>query len=213
MTQEYVTLRSNINMLGRFLGETINDAQGADILELIENIRKLSRDSRAGDDNARQQLLTTLANISTDNIIPVARAFSQFLNLTNIAEQYQTISREHSQKAPSDRSLQALFQRLKAENASKEKVYKTIEKLLIELVLTAHPTETTRRSLIHKHVEINKCLSKLEHDDLTEKERNVIERLLLRLIAEAWHTNEIRTVRPTPFDEAKWGFAMLENSL
>ena len=213
MTQEYVTLRSNINMLGRFLGETINDAQGADILELIESIRKLSRDSRAGDDNARQQLLTTLANISTDNIIPVARAFSQFLNLTNIAEQYQTISREHSQKAPSDRSLQALFQRLKAENASTEKAYKTIEKLLIELVLTAHPTETTRRSLIHKHVEINKCLSKLEHDDLTEKERNVIERLLLRLIAEAWHTNEIRTVRPTPFDEAKWGFAMLENSL
>lgn len=213
MTQEYATLRNNINMLGRFLGETINDAQGADILELIENIRKLSRDSRAGDDKARQELLTTLANISTDNIIPVARAFSQFLNLTNIAEQYQTISREHSQQAPSDRSLNALFTRLKEENASKEEVYKTIEKLLIELVLTAHPTETTRRSLIHKHVEINKCLSKLEHDDLTPKERNIIERLLLRLIAEAWHTNEIRTVRPTPFDEAKWGFAMLENSL
>ncbi|MCQ9122880.1 phosphoenolpyruvate carboxylase [Rodentibacter caecimuris] len=213
MTQEYVTLRNNINMLGRFLGETINDAQGADILELIENIRKLSRDSRAGDDNARQALLETLANISTDNIIPVARAFSQFLNLTNIAEQYQTISREHSQKAPSERSLHTLFTRLKAENASKEEVYNTIEKLLIELVLTAHPTETTRRSLIHKHVEINKCLSKLEHGDLTSKERGIIERLLLRLIAEAWHTNEIRTVRPTPFDEAKWGFAMLENSL
>ena len=75
------------------------------------------------------------------------------------------------------------------------------------------PTETTRRSLIHKHVEINKCLSKLEHDDLTPKERGIIERLLLRLIAEAWHTNEIRTVRPTPFDEAKWGYAMIENSL
>ena len=55
-----------------------------------------------------------------------------------------------------------------------------------------------------------KCLSKLEHDDLTPKERGIIERLLLRLIAEAWHTNEIRTVRPTPFDEAKWGFAMIE---
>ncbi len=56
MTQEYSTLRNNINMLGRFLGETINDAQGEDILELIENIRKLSRNSRAGDDNARQEL-------------------------------------------------------------------------------------------------------------------------------------------------------------
>ena len=172
MTQEYATLRNNINMLGRFLGETINDAQGADILELIENIRKLSRDSRAGDDNARQALLETLANISTDNIIPVARAFSQFLNLTNIAEQYQAISREHSQKAPSERSLHALFTRLKAENASKEEVYKTIEKLLIELVLTAHPTETTRRSLIHKHVEINKgffaysCLTQIDDNTI-----------------------------------------------
>lgn len=213
MIQEYATLRSNINMLGHFLGETINDAQGADILELIENIRQLSRDSRAGDDTARQALLDTLSTISNDNIIPVARAFSQFLNLTNIAEQYQTISRKHSDSQSSDRSLRALFQRLKAQNASKDEVYQTIEKLLIELVLTAHPTETTRRSLIHKHVEINNCLSKLEHDDLTERERNVIECYLLRLIAEAWHTNEIRTVRPTPFDEAKWGYAMIENSL
>ena len=56
-------------------------------------------------------------------------------------------------------------------------------------------------------------LKQLEHDDLTPKERGIIERLLLRLIAEAWHTNEIRTVRPTPFDEAKWGYAMIENSL
>lgn len=213
MTQEYATLRNNIIMLGRFLGETINDAQGTDILELIENIRKLSRNSRAGDDKARQALLDTLGSISNENIIPVARAFSQFLNLTNIAEQYQTISREHSLAQSSSQSLSELFKRLKEQNVSVEDVHKTVEKLLIELVLTAHPTETTRRSLIHKHIEINKCLSKLEHNDLTEKERNIIERLLLRLIAEAWHTNEIRTVRPTPFDEAKWGFAMLENSL
>lgn len=213
MTDEYRTLRHNINMLGRFLGETINDAQGEDILTLIENIRQLSKQSRAGDSQARKTLLDTLSTISNENIIPVARAFSHFLNLTNIAEQYQTVSRQHKDLQSSNRSLSALFQRLKAQNTSKEEVYKTVENLLIELVLTAHPTETTRRSLVHKHVEINKCLSKLEHDDLTPKERGIIERLLLRLIAEAWHTNEIRTVRPTPFDEAKWGYAMIENSL
>ena len=82
-------------------------------------------------------------------------------------------------------------------------IIKTVEKLLIELVLTAHPIEVTRRSLVHKNVEINKCLSQLEHSDLTEKERKAIERRLLQLIAEAWHTNEIRTKRPTPFEEAK----------
>ncbi len=213
MIQEYSMMRNNINMLGRFLGETISDALGDDILELIENIRVLSRNSRSGDDEARSQLLKTLETISNDNIIPVARAFSQFLNLTNVAEQYQTISRHHNDDVSSKRSIESLFKRLKAQNVPQDQVIKTIDKLLVELVLTAHPTEVTRRSLVHKQVEINKCLSKLEHSDLTEAERRNIERRLLQLIAQAWHTNEIRTQRPTPFEEAKWGFAVIENSL
>ncbi|URL07436.1 phosphoenolpyruvate carboxylase [Avibacterium sp. 21-595] len=213
MIQQYTTLRNNINMLGHFLGETISDAQGSDILDLIENIRVLSRNSRAGDEKARQQLLDTLATISDENIIPVARAFSHFLNLTNIAEQYQTISRQHIDQESSDRTLEALFQRLKAQNVPVEKVLDAVQKLIIELVLTAHPTEVTRRSLGHKHVEINRCLSRLEHDDLTEAETTKLKRRLMQLIALAWHTNEIRTQRPTPVDEAKAGMAVIENSL
>ncbi|MCW9734166.1 phosphoenolpyruvate carboxylase [Avibacterium sp. 20-15] len=213
MIQQYTTLRNNINMLGHFLGETISDAQGSDILDLIENIRVLSRNSRAGDEKARQQLLDTLATISDENIIPVARAFSHFLNLTNIAEQYQTISRQHIDQESSDRTLEALFQRLKVQNVPVEKVLDAVQKLIIELVLTAHPTEVTRRSLGHKHVEINRCLSRLEHDDLTEAETTKLKRRLMQLIALAWHTNEIRTQRPTPVDEAKAGMAVIENSL
>ena len=63
MTNEYRTLRHNINMLGRFLRETINDAQGEDILTLIENVRQLSKQSRAGDSLARKTLLDTLSTI------------------------------------------------------------------------------------------------------------------------------------------------------
>ncbi|MGX2970661.1 phosphoenolpyruvate carboxylase [Ursidibacter sp. B-7004-1] len=213
MSQLYESMRNNIHMLGDFLGETIRDAQGNEILELIENIRQLSRASRGGDEKAREQLLDILANISTENVIPVARAFSQFLNLTNIAEQYQTISRHSQDASLGDRSLGALFERLKAQNVPAEKVIETVEKLLIDLVLTAHPTEVTRRSLVNKHVEINRCLSRLEHDDLTEKETTKLKRRLMQLIALAWHTNEIRTQRPTPVDEAKWGMAVIENSL
>lgn len=213
MTSEYSTMRNNINMLGHFLGETISDAQGSDILELIENIRLLSRDSRNGNEQSRQQLLDTLTTIPTENIIPVARAFSHFLNLVNIAEQYQTISRHHQDKSASERSINALFERLKAQNVPTDQVIKSVEKLLVELVLTAHPTETTRRSLVHKHVEINRSLSLLEHNDLTETEERKIKRRLLQNIALAWHTNEIRTQRPTPIDEAKWGVAFIENSL
>lgn len=214
MIEQYSAMRNNINMLGHLLGETISDAQGNDILQLIEKIRILSKSSRAGDEQARQQLLNTLQNISTENIIPVARAFSQFLNLTNIAEQYQTISRHHTDEVMSERSIAALLTRLKAQSTvTKEQIIAAVQQLLVELVLTAHPTEVTRRSLVHKYVEINNCLERLENADLTKKERHQIQRRLLQLIAQAWHTNEIRTQRPTPFEEAKWGFAVIENSL
>ncbi len=213
MSQIYESMRSNIHMLGDFLGETIRDAQGNEILDLIENIRILSRASRSGDEKSREQLLDILANISNEDVIPVARAFSQFLNLTNIAEQYHTISRHNKDAALGERSMGALFARLKAQNVPAEKVIATVEKLLIDLVLTAHPTEVTRRSLVHKHVEINRCLSRLEHDDLTDAETTKLKRRLMQLIALAWHTNEIRTQRPTPVDEAKWGMAVIENSL
>ncbi|MDG6823372.1 phosphoenolpyruvate carboxylase [Glaesserella parasuis] len=213
MSQIYESMRSNIHMLGDFLGETIRDAQGNEILDLIENIRILSRASRSGDEKSREQLLDILANISNEDVIPVARAFSQFLNLTNIAEQYHTISRHNKDAALGERSMGALFTRLKEQNVPAEKVIATVEKLLIDLVLTAHPTEVTRRSLVHKHVEINRCLSRLEHDDLTDAETTKLKRRLMQLIALAWHTNEIRTQRPTPVDEAKWGMAVIENSL
>lgn len=196
-----------------FLGETISDAQGKEILELIENIRILSKKSRAGDDESRQQLLTILATISDEKIIPVAKAFSHFLNLTNIAEQYQTISRNHIDQESSNRSLESLFKRLKEQGVPQDKVLESIHKLLIELVLTAHPTEVTRRSLGQKYIEINRCLSLLEHDDLTEAETTKLKRRLMQLIALVWHTNEIRTQRPTPVDEAKAGMAVIENSL
>nr|MDH2997908.1 phosphoenolpyruvate carboxylase [Pasteurellaceae bacterium LFhippo2] len=212
MSQIYESMRNNIHMLGDFLGETIRDAQGNEILELIENIRVLSRSSRSGDEKAREQLLDILANISNEDVIPVARAFSQFLNLTNIAEQYQGISR-HNNDSTSEQSMGALFARLKAQNVPAPKVIETVERLLIDLVLTAHPTEVTRRSLVNKHVEINRCLNRLEHDDLTEAETTKLKRRLMQLIALAWHTNEIRTQRPTPVDEAKWGMAVIENSL
>ena len=213
MSQPHSGVRQNIHMLGEFLGETIREAQGSEILDLIESIRQLSKKSRSGDEQAREQLLDKLAHISTENVLPVARAFSQFLNLTNIAEQYQTISRHDYDETLGNRALGALFARLKAQNTPVELVIQTVEKLLVELVLTAHPTEVTRRSLVHKHVEINKCLEQLEHDDLTEGEKFRLQRRLMQLIALAWHTNEIRAARPTPIDEAKWGMAIIENSL
>ncbi|MFB4358725.1 phosphoenolpyruvate carboxylase [Pantoea sp. BS_4] len=212
MNEQYSAMRSNVSMLGKLLGDTIKDALGENILGQVETIRKLSKSSRAGNDTHRKELLNTLQNLSNDELLPVARAFSQFLNLTNVAEQYQTISRS-GDGANHPELLKKTFETLKQNNLSESAIHNAIESLSLELVLTAHPTEITRRTLIHKLGEVNSCLEQLDHSDISEYERNQIMRRLRQLVAQAWHTDEIRKYRPTPVDEAKWGFAVVENSL
>ncbi|MGP0155050.1 phosphoenolpyruvate carboxylase [Pantoea ananatis] len=212
MNEQYSAMRSNVSMLGKLLGDTIKDALGENILDQVETIRKLSKSSRAGNDTHRKALLNTLQNLSNDELLPVARAFSQFLNLTNVAEQYQTISRS-GDGANHPELLKKTFETLKQNNLSESAIHAAIESLSLELVLTAHPTEITRRTLIHKLGEVNSCLEQLDHSDISDYERNQIMRRLRQLVAQAWHTDEIRKYRPTPVDEAKWGFAVVENSL
>ncbi|WLS78776.1 phosphoenolpyruvate carboxylase [Erwinia pyri] len=213
MNEQYSAMRSNVSMLGKLLGDTIKDALGENILERVETIRKLSKSSRAGNDAHRKELLSTLQNLSNDELLPVARAFSQFLNLTNVAEQYHTISPK-GEGAHHPEMLSKVFDRLKQQpNLTEAQIREAIESLSLELVLTAHPTEITRRTLIHKLVEVNSCLKQLDHNDLSDYDRSLIMRRLRQLVAQAWHTDEIRKYRPSPIDEAKWGFAVVENSL
>ena len=212
MHEKYAALRGNVGLLGQLLGKTIKDHLGEEFLAKIETIRQLAKSSRQGNEEARQNLLDTLHGLSDDELLPVARAFSQFLNLANVAEQFHTVSRHNEDHSGPD-AIDKLFAKLKASNHSEQEIIAAIRELDIELVLTAHPTEVTRRTLIHKHVQLNECLEQLELCDLSERERKIILQRIEQLINQAWHTNEIREQRPTPVDEAKWGFAMIENNL
>ena len=213
MNEKYSALRSNVSMLGHMLGTTIKDAHGEELLGKVETIRKLSKSARAGNQDDRAKLIDELQNLPDDQLLPVARAFSQFLNLTNIAEQYHTVSRHSEEHIFSPDSIDALFAKLDQQDISKFDSIQAVRDLNIDLVLTAHPTEIARRTMIHKLVQINKCLSKLELSELSNSERQRVERRLEQLIAQAWHSDVIRKQRPTPLDEAKWGFAVVENSL
>ncbi|GKX55683.1 phosphoenolpyruvate carboxylase [Leminorella grimontii] len=212
MNEQYSAMRSNVSMLGTLLGDTIKDALGEEILSRVESIRKLSKSSRAGNEANRQALLSTLQNLSNEQLLPVAKAFNQFLNFANTAEQYHTIS-SHGEAANNPEAFAELFRRLREKHIDDAGIKKAIEQISIELVLTAHPTEIARRTMIHKLVEVNNCLSQLDHNDLADYERDKIMRRLRQLVAQSWHTDEIRKLRPTPIDEAKWGFAVVENSL
>lgn len=213
MNDKYDALKSNVSMLGHLLGNTIKGAHGEELLAKVEEIRQLSKSASSGNSDDHAKLIDVLQNLPNDQLLPVARAFSQFLNLTNIAEQYHSVSRHCEEAVCNPDSLDDLFMRLQNADVTDSDKQKAVDDLKIELVLTAHPTEIARRTTIHKLVQINKCLSKLELGDLSSSERDKAELRLEQLIAQAWHSDVIRKQRPTPLDEAKWGYAVIENSL
>jgi len=213
MTEQYANLRGNVSLLGQLLGKSISDHLGEPFLEKIENIRQLSKSSRSGNSKDGERLIEVLSNLSDHELLPVARAFTHFLNLANIAEQFHGISRHCDSGACAPDPMVQLIAKLKSSDISEEEMQKAVAELKMDMVLTAHPTEITRRTLIHKHTAINECLSLLELTDISDKERDQLLARLEQLITQAWHTNDIRKNRPTPVDEAKWGFAVIENSL
>ncbi|MBC2680093.1 phosphoenolpyruvate carboxylase [Pseudomonas baltica] len=211
-------LREDVHLLGELLGNTIREQYGDAFLEKIERIRRGAKADRRADpagDAVSAELRSSLDDLGEQELLPVARAFNQFLNLANICEQYQLIRRrDEGQPEPFENlALGELLGRLKSAGHSPEALAQQLLALDIELVLTAHPTEVARRTLIQKYDAIAAQLALHDHRDLTTAERNAVRERLQRLIAEAWHTEEIRRTRPTPVDEAKWGFAVIENSL
>ncbi|WP_278383529.1 phosphoenolpyruvate carboxylase [Alteromonas mediterranea] len=200
-------LKDTVRYLGKTLGETIKNQLGQEWLDRIEKIRKGGRASYQGDATCSEELKETFKTMSDSDLLTVGRAFAQFLNLGNIAEQ------EYNAAMNVDASIDALFKHLDKAELTADKVQDAVAKLNIDLVLTAHPTEVTRRTLIHKHKELADCLQAVHQESLSDVERKKVETRIADLIAQAWHTEEIRSVRPTPVDEARWGFSVIENSL
>lgn len=210
-------LREDVRLLGNLLGETLKLHAGQDLFNQVEQIRALSKGARDGQLEAEKQLEQLFLSLEDDEILPLTRAFTHFLNFANIAEQYHVVRRrrqsEFDETAESPNPLVPLFEKFKQQEISAESLYQQICELKIELVLTAHPTEVSRRTLIQKYDGINDCLSKCDQQKLTPRERQAILAELKQLITSAWQTDEIRQHRPTPVDEAKWGFTTIEQTL
>jgi phosphoenolpyruvate carboxylase len=207
-----------VRLLGDLLGQCLRQQAGDDLYQTIETIRKASVTTRGEQGAALSSLRDLLSPLDDATLLEVARAFSQFLNLSNIAEQHhrERLHRQH-QRYPGDpggdQGLANVLQRLQQEQISADVIDGTLQDLSVELVLTAHPTEVTRRTLIRKYDQMADLLGELDRPDLTDDELAFRREKLYRLILAAWSTDEIRRERPTPVDEAKWGFATIEQSL
>jgi phosphoenolpyruvate carboxylase len=203
-------LRAHVRLLGDMLGKIIRDNAGEALFERVEQIRLSSKEAQ--DSDTWEALDQLLASLEEQEFLTIARAFSQFLNLANIADQQHTTSVHNESHFSASATLQKTLRVLET-NAKDTGIQDAIEALHIDLVLTAHPTEITRRTLIHKHRALNDCLAALDSAALTDISRQQTQRRIAELISQIWHTEDFRNERPTPVDEARWGFAVIENSL
>ncbi len=217
MTEDIqLPLRNDVRLLGEILGDTVREQVGEDVYLKVEEIRSLAKEARLNQD--WKPLLEVMNGLDNDQLVPVARAFTHFLNYANIAEQHHRVRRQRNLQcengvSPAMGSMAELLPRLQSMGISAEAIYKAVASMNIELVLTAHPTEVTRRTLLRKFHDIADILGELDSTDITPRERDAqISRLRRRIIA-GWHTDEIRRHQPTPIDEAKWGFATIESTL
>jgi phosphoenolpyruvate carboxylase len=210
-------LRQDVRLLGELLGDTLRARLGQAFFDTVEHVRALAKASR-NDDTGFHELAALLAALPVDSAIPLARAFTHFLNLANVAEQHHRIRRRRTYlrdraASPQRGSCDETFSRLVADGVTPDRLYDAVRALRIELVLTSHPTEVSRRTLIHKYNRIAALLARRDHVDLTIPEQEEVTASLRREIEAAWDTDEVRQERPTPLDEVRSGLIVFEQSL
>jgi phosphoenolpyruvate carboxylase len=187
---------------------------GPGLLRGEERIRELSRRARtSGSTAARARLAEAVAALPLERQAEVLRAFSLYFQLANLAEQHHRLRRrreyEHEQRIPRE-SLADAFARLERAGVTKRQLAAAGRRLSLELVLTAHPTEATRRTVLAAQVRLHELLDRL---DDPRSARGPIELALAEEVTALWQTDEVRTQRPRVVDEIRHGLWFFEQSL
>jgi phosphoenolpyruvate carboxylase len=211
-------LRDDVSMLGELLGETLRTREGVALFETVEAVRRLAKAARQRDAHAIRELEAPLHALPLDMAVPVARAFAHFLTLANIAEQHHRVRRRREYvrepgTPPQRGSFPETFARLREGGVGADALYEAVASMRIEIVLTAHPTTITRRTLAAKHARIAQALARQDRPDLTAPEREEVCEDLRREILAMWGTADLPAQRPTPMAEVRSGLFIFEQTL
>ena len=214
----HAPLRRDVRELGAALGKVLREQGERGLFDAVEEVRRLAKQARSRDRKNMGQLAHRLSALPSSESVHLARAFSHFLNLANIAEQHHRVRRRRHYRLepdlpPQRGSVRESFARLIAAGTSPEQLYDSVCGLEVELVLTAHPTEITRRALLQKYHAIDNVLNQRDRQDMTPAERQALDEDLFREITAYWHTDEILRKRPTPREEAWSGLLIFEQTL
>jgi phosphoenolpyruvate carboxylase len=210
------SLRADVSYLGRLLGQVLVEQGGEELFATEERARDLAKRLRAGglaapDADRLEGELTALAEgLSGPTLVGVIRAFSVYFQLVNTAEQHHRVrlrrlrdrEREEERRAQPE-SLGAAFAAMAARGVAAERVQSVLDRLSIEPVMTAHPTEISRRSLLAKHMQVAARLDLRDSATLSPREHRAITDDLLEIVTLLWQSNEMRSARPRVVDEVR----------
>ncbi len=214
--------REDVKYLGSMLGKVISTQEGQKFFNLVEKIRKLSKANKINPNQKKLNIkvINAIKKINPQNTFKLTRAFSHFMNLINLAElvdasrvlnDYENNKKKlHKQSIFIEEIFEDLF---KKKNISKNTIYNLAKSLNIGIVLTAHPTEVKRRTSIQKYHKIIEILEQRELLKNFPSKLKILDKELFDELTIIWNTDDLKRVRPSPFDEARWGLAIIEDSL
>ena len=217
MKKTDLPLSDDIRLLGRVLGDIVREQEGEAVYALVEQIRTLSvsfhRDANQADD---KKLTKLLKGLSSDSAMKVLRAFTYFSHLANLAEDRHHIRRRavyERMGSYQDGSIPVAMKKLHAAGVTSQMISKTLEESLISPVLTAHPTEVQRTSILEAERDIANLLSTRDQikessrannpskDALLIKELKANEEQIRARVLQLWHTRLLRFTKLTVADE------------
>jgi phosphoenolpyruvate carboxylase len=204
-------LRDDVRLLGRLLGEVLNEHEGAALFELEEKVRKLAIARRRGPRRSRAsahvELSRLLASLPVTDATRVVRAFAVYFRLANLAEQHHRVrrARAHAEESsgPQRGSLAAALQDAKARGVTASRAREAISSLEVTLALTAHPSQAERRTVLEKLYRVAQHLETRDRCRLTPRETAELLAAIREEIGTLWRTDELRRERPSVGDEVK----------
>ena len=214
-------LREDVRYLGNILGKVIKEQEGEKFFNLVEKVRKLSKVNKLNYSNhSYGKIIRTISKLNPNHTFKLTRSFTHFMNLINLAESIDASRKldeyENSKKKIYNKNIfiEEIFEDLfNDKKISENRVYNLAKSLNIGIVLTAHPTEVKRRTLIQKYHKITEILE--ERDLLKDypSKLKILDKKLYDELTIIWNTDDLKRSKPSPFDEARWGLAIIEDSL
>jgi len=197
-TKDLTLLRKDVRYLTTLLGDVIREQEGERLFQKIEKVRELSKAVRA-DRNHRNvsQLRKMIEGLKVREAHRVTRAFALYFQLVNIAEERHRVRRVRNYakdpKRPQDMSLHKVFKDLKAKRVSRDRVERFLMQADVELVLTAHPTEVNRRTIMDHLLRIGQLLAEKEERGLIGPEAEVVTGQIRETLEILWQTQPTRS--------------------